>query len=1135
MRLRRIALWCLLLGLSCFTVQHKFDIAQASPRAGEISATCKNLLLKVNRLQQVASTLFSRIKPALSRKVVTTGLRQLSITNRHLRRYLLRMEALECPNRLSASGDIFTPQVVLDQNNRLKNPGFEEGTKYWQNAGAPGRMIVSDPLLPHSGQAALQISPSKTAAREVHQDLGVPSATSANDYYAALYVKAKAPAAVVVQWFNAVVHLNKPGTHQLIGVDTLKLNSTLSDQTWELWEIYAKSPPQAVQGRVQIVVLPGNDSSLADIFDDAGFFFTGVDSSTPTPTATGTATLTATPTVSPTASITPTPTRTGTPTRTPTITATATRTATRTATATVTITPTPTATPTVTRTATATPSATRTSTATPTATRTATGTATATATRTPTPTSTPTATATVSSGLVAHWKLDEASGTTASDSSGNNNNGTLQNSPAWVSGHTNGALSLNGSTQYVSVPDANSLDLSSSYTLSAWIKPQALSGYETVLIKESSTAGGCGYWLQTVGTEISAGFNPGTGCKEHETSGAGLQTGQWYHLAAVFDDSGNTFKIYLNGVLKNSGNQTETTAPAPNGLTLLLGRTSSGEYWSGALDEVRVFNRALSSAEIQTLYDPVPDTAPPSVPANLSAAAVSAFLVNLSWSQSTDDRGVAGYKVFRNGSEIASTAFTNFSDAPLQPLTSYTYRVAAFDAAGNQSGQSDPRTVTTPAGSSVSWPLRISTSGKYLEDHAAKPLLLVGDAGWELTTQLSQEDQIVYLNDRLAKGFNAVELRIIGRSFQTNAPNNYYNEAPFTNGPSDWSVRNEAYWTRIDYILNAMRDRGMVAVLFPAYLGNGCSRSEGWCQDMLLQSVANMDNYGQWIGSRYKDYGNIIWMTGGDVDVGGYSAEAASRNAAIVAGIRKVYTNSPAMFSVEPSPGQIGGIDSYANLLDINSLYTYGSPQSMAQRAYNSTRPFIFQEGYYENEHGTSVVAQDAQAMITYLGGGLIGHLFGSCPLWNFGAQPGWCGSQFPFNSWQNNLNSTGSISQGNIARLMRSRKWWAFVPDYANAVVTSSKGSEMTYHATARETAGETVMVWALDTNQITVNMTKIGGTQARAWWFNVDDGTYTDLGTLSTTGSRSFIPPGPRRVLVLDDASLGLAAPGATVYGEN
>jgi Protein of unknown function (DUF4038) len=148
---------------------------------------------------------------------------------------------------------------------------------------------------------------------------------------------------------------------------------------------------------------------------------------------------------------------------------------------------------------------------------------------------------------------------------------------------------------------------------------------------------------------------------------------------------------------------------------------------------------------------------------------------------------------------------------------------------GEMIGPSRPRALGTTTvaaanavGSSIAWPLRLNTQGKYLELHDGKPFLLVADAGWEFMTQLTEEEAIAYLDDRKTKGFNAIEIRVIGHKFQTNAPNNFYNEPPFKSGPNDWSVRNEPYWMRIDRLVQAMRDRGMVALMFPAYLGYAC-------------------------------------------------------------------------------------------------------------------------------------------------------------------------------------------------------------------------------------------------------------------------------------------------------------------------
>ena len=91
-----------------------------------------------------------------------------------------------------------------------------------------------------------------------------------------------------------------------------------------------------------------------------------------------------------------------------------------------------------------------------------------------------------------------------------------------------------------------------------------------------------------------------------------------------------------------------------------------------------------------------PDTEPPTAPTNLTATAASATQVNLSWTASTDNVGVTGYKIFRDGSQIATSASNSYSDTSVQPATTYSYYVTAYDAAGNNSSASNTATVTTP-------------------------------------------------------------------------------------------------------------------------------------------------------------------------------------------------------------------------------------------------------------------------------------------------------------------------------------------------------------------------------------------------------------------------------------------------------
>ena len=92
------------------------------------------------------------------------------------------------------------------------------------------------------------------------------------------------------------------------------------------------------------------------------------------------------------------------------------------------------------------------------------------------------------------------------------------------------------------------------------------------------------------------------------------------------------------------------------------------------------------------------DTTPPSVPGNLAVTGVTSSSASLSWSPSSDNVGVAGYRVYRNGTQVGTTAGTSFTDTGLSASTQYSYRVAAYDAAGNVSAQSSAVTATTSAG-----------------------------------------------------------------------------------------------------------------------------------------------------------------------------------------------------------------------------------------------------------------------------------------------------------------------------------------------------------------------------------------------------------------------------------------------------
>jgi len=208
---------------------------------------------------------------------------------------------------------------------------------------------------------------------------------------------------------------------------------------------------------------------------------------------------------------------------------------------------------------------------------------------------------TVGKDLAGHWKLDEDSGTTASDYSSHGNDGTLTNmDPAtdWVPGQIDGALEFDGGTEYVLVPHDPSLSRTNQLTVAAWIYKGSTVGYDSVLSKGTS-GNDQNYWFGTDDDKIAFGFYHG-GFEEFKFD-PDLQIATWYHIAATYNIAKERVRVYLDGAEVDNWATNKTLDT--NTEDLYIGRSQHGEYWDGKLDDVRIYNRVLDPAEIQALYD----------------------------------------------------------------------------------------------------------------------------------------------------------------------------------------------------------------------------------------------------------------------------------------------------------------------------------------------------------------------------------------------------------------------------------------------------------------------------------------------------------------------------------------------------
>jgi len=199
-------------------------------------------------------------------------------------------------------------------------------------------------------------------------------------------------------------------------------------------------------------------------------------------------------------------------------------------------------------------------------------------------------------GLVAAYNFNQGSGTQLQDVSGTGNNGIITGAQWTTSGRNAGALTFNGSSNLVTVADSNALDLTTGMTLEAWVFPTvAPTGWRTIVAKEMT--GTVAFYLHACTTNNN---RPATGARFGTADqvlygGSRLTANIWVHLAATYD--GLNERLFVNGVQVSSRTQTGPMQTSTGALRI-GGNGVFGEYFQGRIDDVRIYNRALSAAQI---------------------------------------------------------------------------------------------------------------------------------------------------------------------------------------------------------------------------------------------------------------------------------------------------------------------------------------------------------------------------------------------------------------------------------------------------------------------------------------------------------------------------------------------------------
>lgn len=501
------------------------------------------------------------------------------------------------------------------------------------------------------------------------------------------------------------------------------------------------------------------------------------------------------------------------------------------------------------------------------------------------------------------------------------------------------------------------------------------------------------------------------------------------------------------------------------------------------------------------------------------------------------------------------------------------------------------------------FPLSVSANGRYLVDANGLPFPVLGDSAWEAVHNLTAGELEQLLDDRVSRGFTATLLTTIEHKFTsakppkdlagnlpftlrldggswTGSPNgttttsgngvssntggNTYAADPYVtvgNESPDFTTPNATYWAKVDAWISLCALKGVACFVYPAYYGFNAN-DEGWNAEMVANdaitgaggqtgqpfadaSKSKLWNYGAWLADRYKNFGNIVWIMGGDSGLNGTSGAgtfSTAQSNAVLRVYQGMHSISAALsqqwcahwgrntLASDISADATNGT-ALAAALTLESTYpnTDSAQQGRAGYAHSPVQPVFDIEDTYEGDESPVNRRLHYWELLT----GIAGY-FWSAGVGTTGTPGSIAYWGFPV-GWQNQLTTAGTLDVQRLNTFWQSIAWWRLVPSGLGAMkslVTSGGGTaspqSTDYVSAAAIPDGTLLLAYRppAHSGTITIDMTAMAG-PTRSRWFDPTNGLYTaDATGLAATGTHVFTVPGNNSagatdwLLVLDAA---------------
>lgn len=418
----------------------------------------------------------------------------------------------------------------------------------------------------------------------------------------------------------------------------------------------------------------------------------------------------------------------------------------------------------------------------------------------------------------------------------------------------------------------------------------------------------------------------------------------------------------------------------------------------------------------------------------------------------------------------------------------------------------------------IKGPLAIHPGNKYLMTSAGEPFFWIADTAWELFHRLDTEETAFYLDKRKSQGFNVIQAVVLSELDGINEPN-ANGDKPFLS-LEKWEY-NEAYFGHVDKVIQMALERDIYIALLPTWGDKLFKDSWGMGPEIFTTKTAYL--YGKWVGNRYKDQPNVIWVLGGDRNPRENSEDVKVWNEMALGIVESQNPANRQLITFHPQPASPGGSSNWFHgekWLSFNMHQTGHCPNQPTYKkishdlSLSPAIPTIDGEPMYEEhpkcfnakEFGYSEAADIRKIMYWNVFAGAAGQTYGCHAVWqmyDLDKTP----VNAPLKPWKLSLDLEVANQVKHLKNLMLSQEYFSRIPD--QTLIAESQENDEFYVAATRDESGNFAMFYFPTGRKTNLNLTAMNGEKFTGKWFDPRTGVSFPMEVSFSNGPNVSITP--------------------------